>query len=402
MTSAIIIALCVLLLAAYFFDLTASKTRIPSVILLLALGILFKHLTIFFGFEPVDLTNILPVTGTVGLILIVLEGAMDLEINRNRLTLVKKSFLQAVLPMALFCAAAAVILNYNAAYDLRTSLLNAIPLAVISSAVAIPSVKNLKRVEREFVTYETSFSDILGVVFFNYLLVNSASGLAGFGDFSLQVIAVILLSPIAALMLMLFLRRIEHHIKYIPMMVLIILTYTLFKEIHLPALIYILLLGLFLGNIGSLKKMKMLRYFRPDLIEAETERFREIVVEGTFIIRTLFFIMFGYIIDVAELFNTSTLIWAFGLSFLMFLIRWISLKALRIPVYPFLFVAPRGLITVLLFVSLPAQYAMETVNRPLIIQVIFICIIVMMIGTMQGKKKHGEDDDDSCHKSTCL
>ena len=112
--------------------------------------------------------------------------------------------------------------------------------------------------------------------------------------------------------------------------------------------------------------------------------------------------MFGYIIDVSELFNTSTLIWAFGLSALMFLIRWISLKALRIPVYPFLFVAPRGLITVLLFVSLPAQYAMETVNRPLIIQVIFICIIVMMIGTMQGKKKPGEDDDDSCHKSTCL
>ena len=57
MTSAIIIALCVLLLAAYFFDLTASKTRIPSVILLLALGILFKHLTVFFGFQTIDLTN---------------------------------------------------------------------------------------------------------------------------------------------------------------------------------------------------------------------------------------------------------------------------------------------------------------------------------------------------------
>ena len=36
--SFIVIAVCVLLLLAYVFDITASKTKIPSVILLLLLG----------------------------------------------------------------------------------------------------------------------------------------------------------------------------------------------------------------------------------------------------------------------------------------------------------------------------------------------------------------------------
>jgi hypothetical protein len=35
MTTTIIIVLCVLVLAAYLFDLTSAKTKIPSVILLL-------------------------------------------------------------------------------------------------------------------------------------------------------------------------------------------------------------------------------------------------------------------------------------------------------------------------------------------------------------------------------
>ena len=38
MTNAIIITICCLLLIVYLFDLTASRTRIPSVILLLLLG----------------------------------------------------------------------------------------------------------------------------------------------------------------------------------------------------------------------------------------------------------------------------------------------------------------------------------------------------------------------------
>lgn len=43
MTIAIIITLCILLLLAYVFDLTSSKTKVPSVILLLLLGFAMRQ-----------------------------------------------------------------------------------------------------------------------------------------------------------------------------------------------------------------------------------------------------------------------------------------------------------------------------------------------------------------------
>ena len=47
----IIISLCVLLLLSYVFDLSAAKTKIPSVILLIALGWGVKQASTFLGFQ---------------------------------------------------------------------------------------------------------------------------------------------------------------------------------------------------------------------------------------------------------------------------------------------------------------------------------------------------------------
>ncbi|HAN66759.1 MAG TPA: sodium:proton antiporter, partial [Chitinophagaceae bacterium] len=78
MTTAIIISLCILVLLAYLFDITASRTRIPSVILLLATGWLVRQGAEKFSVYLPDLSPILPVLGTVGLIMIVLEGSLEL------------------------------------------------------------------------------------------------------------------------------------------------------------------------------------------------------------------------------------------------------------------------------------------------------------------------------------
>ena len=58
MSTYIIIAICTLLLIAYLFDLSASKTRIPSVILLLLLGWILKQSTNFFGIHVPDLAPV--------------------------------------------------------------------------------------------------------------------------------------------------------------------------------------------------------------------------------------------------------------------------------------------------------------------------------------------------------
>lgn len=82
MTIPIIISLCALIIIAYLFDLSAPKTKIPSVILLLTLGWAAKQLLNFLDITLPDLNSLLPIFGTIGLILIVLEGSLELEFKK--------------------------------------------------------------------------------------------------------------------------------------------------------------------------------------------------------------------------------------------------------------------------------------------------------------------------------
>ena len=165
----VIIIICVLLLMAYLFDLTSSKTKIPSVILLLLLGWCAKQAASFFELEVPNLAPLLPILGTIGLILIVLEGSLELELNRTKFPLIKKSVLVAFFPMILLAFVLTFVFQQLGDFSFKNSLLNAIPLCVISSAIAIPSVRNLSNSNKEFIIYESSLSDIVGVLFFNFI-----------------------------------------------------------------------------------------------------------------------------------------------------------------------------------------------------------------------------------------
>lgn len=99
MTISVIITICFLLILAYIFDISASKTKIPSVILLLLVGWAVKQLTVSFQIPVPGLAPVLPILGTVGLILIVLEGSLELELNKSKLPLVGKTAFIAFVPM---------------------------------------------------------------------------------------------------------------------------------------------------------------------------------------------------------------------------------------------------------------------------------------------------------------
>jgi putative effector of murein hydrolase len=61
-----------------------------------------------------------------------------------------------------------------------------------------------------------------------------------------------------------------------------------------------------------------------------------------------------------------------GLSVaILFSLRFIQLKVSKIPLFP-LFVAPRGLITILLFLGIAPEQRILLVNKSLIIQVILM------------------------------
>jgi len=383
----IIIALCLLLLVAYLFDLTASRTQIPSVILLLVLGWFVRETTLLLDIEIPNLSATLPILGTIGLILIVLEGSLELELNKSKVLLIKKSSLGAFLPLIVLAFSLAYMLHYYGGYSFKDCLTNAIPFCVISSAIAIPSVRNLSKSQKEFIIYESSLSDIFGVIFFNFVAFNATFGIETFGYFCLEILIIVVISFVATILLSFLLNKIDHHIKFVPIILLIILIYEISKIFHLPALIFILVFGLSIGNLDELKGYQWTQSFRLDLLNKEVAKFKELIIEATFLVRALFFLLFGYLIKTAEIINTDTLGWAAIIVCILFILRFIQLKISKIPLSPLLFVAPRGLITILLFLSIAPENTIAIVNKSLIIQVILLTAIIMMVGLMVTAKK---------------
>jgi potassium/hydrogen antiporter len=391
MTVGIIITLCTLVLLAYVFDFTSAKTKIPSVILLLALGYIVKQLSSFFGVVLFNLSSILPVLGTIGLILIVLEGALELELDKGKLPLVGKTVWVALVPILVLSFGIALTIHYMAGYNLQQCLANAVPLAIISSSIAIPATRNFTAGQREFVIYESSISDILGVILFNFIALHTTFGVMSFVLFFVELVIIVLISFVATGALSFMLSRLQHHIKFVPIIFLVILVYEISKVFHLPSLIFILVFGLFLNNLEKIKHIGFVQKLKPSVLHVEVKKFKEITIEATFLVRALFFLLFGYLIETDELIATDTLVWSVGITVGIFLVRTLILKAAKMPLSPLVFVAPRGLITILLFLSLTPQLRIPLINRPIIIQVIILSALVLMVGALLNKRPVNED-----------
>ena len=86
-----------LLIFSYLFDIFARKTKFPSVILLVLTGIILRFFSSYSGYSNFEfLDSLVPVLGTIGLILIVLEAALELEIKKEKTQIIIKGFLAAL------------------------------------------------------------------------------------------------------------------------------------------------------------------------------------------------------------------------------------------------------------------------------------------------------------------
>src|SRR6056300_273166 len=131
-TLTILIVIPLLIIFSYLFDLIARKTKFPSVILLIFTGILVRLGATFYGFDNfVFLDNLIPVLGTIGLILIVLEGALELNITREKLPVILKGFLAAGVILILNVFAISLVFEHLVGMTHQASIVYATPLSII-------------------------------------------------------------------------------------------------------------------------------------------------------------------------------------------------------------------------------------------------------------------------------
>ncbi len=353
MTYQAILGASLFLLLIHTMERLCRSASFPSVIALIATGMVAKPLLNDVGVTLDWAGSLVPVIGTVGLVLIVLEGALDMKLKRDRLPLIGATFTLAVLGFLACLLPLAWLAWYMLNLSPVQSLLLATPFAVISSAVAIPASTLLRAENREFVIYESSMSDILGVlVFFALLGAEGHMGMAlnnllGGGLLSL------LLSMTCALALMWVLTRADGHIRFVPLLAGLFALYALGKLIHLSPLLMVLMFGLLLNNPSLVSRFPPFRSWKSDNYDVTLEEFRTLVVEFTFVVRGFFFVLLGYWTDVTYLVGLDTWIAALAALGAAYLGRYPLLRLFRQSGDAALltWMAPRGLITVLLFLT---------------------------------------------------
>ncbi len=389
-----IIIFSLTIIISYFFNIYAKKTGIPSVLMLIGLGVLINYvLSSFIGVEKPNLFPILKVIGVFGLILIVLEAALDLSLVKEKVSLIIKSTLVALLGLvgtAYFSAEALVL--FVEEMDIITGLIYTIPLSILSSAIILPSVEDLNENKKEFMIYESTISDILGIIAFYAVLsmVGADSNEGVYGEVFGNLVFTVIFSIIISYVLVYVFQNIAGHVKLFLLIAILLLLYAVGKMFHLSSLVMILIFGVILNNyklffsggLASLLNMERVDHILNDM--------KVITAESAFVVRTFFFIIFGWSITISDLFSLKVIGIGICILFIIYIIRALFLFLFQgKDIFPQLFLAPRGLITILLFFAIPEETrsANEEIEGVLLFIILTTCLIMSWALVVQKNKE---------------
>ncbi|MBO6662102.1 cation:proton antiporter [Roseivirga sp.] len=392
----LIIVLACVIIASHIFNYISKRTNIPSVILLILLGIGGKYAMDYYNFNQDGLIfGTLEVLGIVGLIMIVLEAAIDLKLSREKWPIIWKSFTVALISLIVCAFGISLIINQVFKEDPIISLVYAVPLSIMSSAIVIPSVSRLAKDKKEFMIYESTFSDILGIMFFYFLVENVGVESANQVIYSVvgNIIITIVISVVVSYALVLLFQRLEGDVKLFMLIAVLILLYAIGKQLHLSSLVIILVFGLLLNNNNLFFIGKLKEFINEKTINSILKDLHLVTRESAFVVRTFFFVVFGTTIDLRALLDLEIFAVGLGIVVFFFIVRFVFLKLffLKKSIFPEFFITPRGLITVLLFFSIPEELTSLTFNSDIILITIIVTSLVMTWGLIKFGKEGLEE-----------
>ncbi|HQV60342.1 MAG: cation:proton antiporter [Chitinophagaceae bacterium] len=384
-----IIAICLLVILSYLFNLISRRTGIPSVLLLLLTGIGVRETLVFNNISVEVSPQMVEIFGILGLIMIILEAGLDLQLGKKKIKLIRNAFFSGLIILVLSAIAISSFLYFYLKEDFILCLIYALPLSVVSSAIVIPSISHLDEHKKEFLVYETSFSDILGIIFFNYLIAGNLLKGSNITWFFGSLIISIVLSIVLSFLMLFMLTRITTKVRFFLVFAVLIFLYAGGKMLHLPSLFIILLFGLIVSNWQLTIFNRLYKWVSIQQVDDVSHLLHSLTAESSFLIRTFFFFIFGLTIDIRLIMDKDVILAGSAIVILLLFIRFIYLRFfLRSHIVPEVFFMPRGLITILLFYSIPQLYKLSKFNEGILFFVILITSIIMMIGSIAyGKPK---------------
>lgn len=394
----LIIAASTVIILSFFFNILAKKTNIPSVLMLIILGVVIKEAFGGDNLETDQYHSILEVLGNVGLVMIVLEAALDLKLEKEKTRMILSSFLVAVVALGGSIILIAYIFQFMFPdAELYTRIVYAVPLSIMSSAIIIPSVGGLTGVKKEFMVYESTFSDILGIMVF-YFLIGADSPESTGGSVAIDILVnigiTIALSVVVAYSLVFLFQHLKMQVKLFLIIGVLMLLFAAGKFFHLSSLLIILAFGIVLNNTEIFFRGKLAKHFDTKKVKPILHDFHILTLESAFVIRTFFFVIFGMSITLASFYDLTVFLNSLAIVGVLYAIRYITLLFFaRKNIFPELFIAPRGLITILLFFVLTNgnQYDIPNFDPGLLLYPILITSIIMTISLISYRGEKVKD-----------
>ena len=387
----LIIASSLILIISFFFGELAKKTNIPSVLMLIVLGMVLKIGLDSITDTPFDFTSYLEILGIIGLIMIVLEAALELKLERDKYVPIAKALGIAFIGLMVSTWVAAIILNqFIPGMTMQKAWIYGTTISILSSAIIIPSVSRLRPDKKEFHIYESTFSDILGIMVFYFLVAPFENGgqesdLVSFGG---SLIATIVLSLIASYLILIIFQRIQTHVKLFLLIAVLLLLYAVGKKMHLSSLIIILIFGLLISNIKLFFRGTMSQFLDKKQAHDIYEGLHVLTMESAFVVRTFFFVVFGLTIPLASLANLKVALISLLILASIYVIRFVILRMfIGKDIFPQLYIAPRGLITVLLFYAIPETAQVPGFETGILLYIIIGSSVVMTFAMIQNKRR---------------
>jgi hypothetical protein len=249
--------------------------------------------------------------------------------------------------------------------------------------------------------YESTFSDILGIMFFYLLLENADASKAGAVAVNVltNISLTLVLSVLVSYLLVFVLQKIQGQLKLFLTISVLLLLYAAGKIYHLSPLVLILVFGLMLNNAKLFWFKGLRKFLDVKKIRSITHDFHVLTLETAFVIRTFFFVIFGITIVLASLMDWAVVFYSLLIVVVLYIVRLAALFVFkRESIFPLLYIAPRGLITILLFFSITSNYPQfidPSFNQGILLFVIIATSLIMTFSLIQnGLKPNTSMDSD--------
>jgi NhaP-type Na+/H+ or K+/H+ antiporter len=143
-----------------------------------------------------------------------------------------------------------------------------------------------------------------------------------------------------------------------------------------------------LNNYKVFFKGGLSRLLNQERVAAVLEDMKVVTAETAFLVRTFFFIIFGWSVYIGSLLSYKVIGIGLIMLFIIYLVRYIVLflfsgKNIILE----LFLAPRGLVTILLFFAIPSELSLGSEFQGVLLFVILISCLIMTWSLISYKKE---------------